>query len=392
MTASLGYQYPDQVENTLAEILGRIISDEAVFPRESIIHHAEGVDLLPANIELSGLEVTLVNTMSREILLREYLNSIRDRYDVILMDCCPSLGMMTINALAAADEIIIPVQAHYLSLRGMEQLIRTISNVKRKINPKLEITGIRDGEGRGFTSSKFKAAQTEGWEKQYQYKLGKKKVYMTPSAAEAQGLERASKYPKSTKYGRQNPITARWNSEEQLVLWRAAWAHTNNRYLEKAGREERIDHRSHAECGLDEQPTIHEGVAARAMERKGIVSDGCELNRQIKADNALLRELKSLIKKLMDAVKNSISAIAESMESLRQKMIIFGYQLLHIKSGKAQINKTLQVACPDIRRYEDAATQLKFKVWERRILLGKRNLSQPFRFSGIGSWPKRLHL
>ena len=142
LTASLGYQQPGQMENTLAEILGRIISDEPVSPGEGIIHHAEGVDLLPANIELAGLEVTLVNTMSREMVLREYLNSVRDRYDVILLDCCPSLGMLTINALAAADEVIIPSLAHYLSLRGMEQLIRTISNVKRKINPGLEIAGI----------------------------------------------------------------------------------------------------------------------------------------------------------------------------------------------------------------------------------------------------------
>lgn len=142
LTASLGYQRPDQMENTMAEILGRVISDEPQAPGEGIIHHAEGVDLLPANIELSGLEVTLVNTMSRETILRDYLNGVRDQYDVILLDCCPSLGMLTINALAAADEVIIPAQAHYLSLRGMEQLIRTISNVKRKINPALEIAGI----------------------------------------------------------------------------------------------------------------------------------------------------------------------------------------------------------------------------------------------------------
>ena len=142
LTASLGYQQPDQMENTLAAVLGRIISDEPVSFDEGIIHHAEGVDLLPANIELSGLEVTLVNTMSRETILRDYLNNVRDRYDVILLDCCPSLGMLTINALAAADKVIIPAQAHYLSLRGMEQLIRTISSVKRKINPALEIAGI----------------------------------------------------------------------------------------------------------------------------------------------------------------------------------------------------------------------------------------------------------
>ena len=142
LTASLGYQRPDQMENTLATILGRIILDEPVSPGEGILHQAEAVDLLPANIELSGLEVTLVNTMSRETILREYLNSVREQYDVILLDCCPSLGMLTINALAAADQVLIPMQAHYLSIKGLEQLIRTISNVKRKINPGLEIAGI----------------------------------------------------------------------------------------------------------------------------------------------------------------------------------------------------------------------------------------------------------
>ena len=142
LTASLGYRRPDQMENTLATILGRIILNEPVSPGEGIIHQAEAVDLLPANIELSGLEVTLVNTMSRETILREYLNSVREQYDVILLDCCPSLGMLTINALAAADQVLIPMQAHYLSIKGLEQLIRTISNVKRKINPGLEIAGI----------------------------------------------------------------------------------------------------------------------------------------------------------------------------------------------------------------------------------------------------------
>ncbi len=142
LTASLGYQRPDQMKNTLAEILGRVILDEPVPPGEGILHQPEGVDLVPANIELSGLEVALVSAISRETILREYLNSVREQYDVILLDCCPSLGMLTINALAAADAVVIPMQAHYLSIKGMEQLIRTISNVKRKINPSLEIEGI----------------------------------------------------------------------------------------------------------------------------------------------------------------------------------------------------------------------------------------------------------
>ena len=147
---------------------------------------------------------------------------------------------------------------------------------------------MKNGEERGFTAAEFRTVQADGWEKQYPYKVGKKKVYMVPSEAEAQGLVRADKHPKSTRYGRQNPISERWNSEEQLAAWRAAWADVSNRYLERAGREERIDHRSNAARGLDEIPTIHEGVAAQALERKGIISDRCELNRQIKADNALL--------------------------------------------------------------------------------------------------------
>ena len=231
---------------------------------------------------------------------------------------------------------------------------------------------IRDEEEQGFTAAEFKSAQSQGWEKQYQYKIGKKKVYMPPSQAEAHGYARISKYPKSTKYGRQNPISARWNSEDQLVLWRAAWANVTNRFLERAGSQECVDHRSHAERGLDEQPTIHEGVAARAMEKKGIISDRCELNRQIKADNVLLRELKSLVKKLMDAVKNTVPAIAEAMETVRQKMIIFRYQLLRIGTGKEKITDTLQIVKPDFRKYESIMKQLKVKVQERRTLLDEK--------------------
>ena len=127
---------------------------------------------------------------------------------------------------------------------------------------------MKNGEEQGFTADEFKTVQTEGWEKQYQYKVGRKKVYLPPSEAENHGYERASKHPKSTKFGRQNPIAERWNSEEQLVLWRAAWADVTNRHLETAGHEERIDHRSHANRGLTEQPTIHEGVVARAWRKR----------------------------------------------------------------------------------------------------------------------------
>ncbi|CAK7033098.1 MAG: hypothetical protein ENTB_01872 [Enterocloster aldenensis] len=245
-------------------------------------------------------------------------------------------------------------------------------NGKWQSKTEKEYLCVRDGEERGFTAAEFKAAQKEGWEKQYQYKVGRKKVYMTPSAAELQGLERVSKYPKSTKYGRQNPISERWNSDEQLVLWRAAWADEVNRALEQAGRGERIDHRSHAERGLDEQPTIHEGVVARAIEKQGIVSDRCELNRQIKADNALIRKLKDEIQKLTRAVRNTVPAMAEVMESLRGKILIFCYQLRYIRAGKESYSKRISAIKPDLERYASLVKQIKAKSRERKNLLAEK--------------------
>lgn len=199
------------------------------------------------------------------------------------------------------------------------------------------------------------------WQKQYPYKVGRKKVYLPSSEAEKHGYERVSKYPKSTKYGRQNPISERWNSEEQLVQWRKAWADAANRYLERYGHEERIDHRSHAERGLDEQPTIHEGVFARSLERQGVISDRCEINRQIKADNALLHELKAAVRKLAQAVKNTIPALAEAMERLRGNMIIFRYQLRYIGMGKHRMNEHIQAAIPKLERYMGLVRQFKEK-------------------------------
>ena len=231
---------------------------------------------------------------------------------------------------------------------------------------------MKNGEERGFTAAEFRAAQNEGWEKQYPYKVGKKKVYMTPSAAEAQGFVRADKHPKSTRYGRQNPISERWNSEEQLILWRAAWADAANRHLERYGHDERIDHRSNAARGLDEIPTIHEGAAAQALERRGIISDRCELNRQIKADNAMLRELKAEIKKLTALVARTVPAIAEGLEKLRSRVLIFCYQLSHIRGGKAHIQESLAVWRPELERYTGLVQQIKEKSKERKSLVAEK--------------------
>ena len=231
---------------------------------------------------------------------------------------------------------------------------------------------IKDGEERGFTAAEFKTAQAEGWEKQYPYKVGKKKVYMAPSAAQTHGYVRADKHPKSTRYGRQNPISARWNSEEQLLVWREAWATAANRCLELAGHDSRIDHRSHAERGLEERPTIHEGVAAQALERRGIVSDRCELNRQIKADNALLRELKAEVKKLAQAVKNTIPALAEAMENLRKNLLLFCYQLGYLRKGKERLNTSLNTLRPALAQYNQLAKDIRDKTKERRSLLSEK--------------------
>ena len=142
LTASLGYREPDKLDITLANVMGNIINEKEMDVEYGILRHEEGVDLMPGNIELSGIEVSLVNVMSRETVLRSYIEEQRSRYDYILIDCMPSLGMLTINAVAAADSILIPVQAAYLPVKGLEQLIKTIGKVKRQINPRLEIEGI----------------------------------------------------------------------------------------------------------------------------------------------------------------------------------------------------------------------------------------------------------
>ena len=253
-----------------------------------------------------------------------------------------------------------------------------------------EYVCVRNGEERGFTAAEFKAAQADGWEKQYPYKVGRKKVYLPSSEAEKHGYERVSKYPKSTKYGRQNPISERWNSEEQLVQWRKAWADAANRYLERYGHEERIDHRSHAERGLDEQPTIHEGVFARSLERQGVISDRCEINRQIKADNALLHELKAAVRKLAQAVKNTIPALAEAMERLRGNMIIFRYQLRHIGMGKHRMNEHIQAAIPKLERYMGLVRQIKEKAKGRKNLLAEKKETPFYQIPKLRDLARRI--
>ena len=142
LTTSLGWAEQDNLPVTLATQMERLIRDEPMNCHGGILHHDEGVDIIPSNIELSGMEMTLVNAMSREFTMKSYLSELKKDYDYVLIDCMPSLGMLTINALAAADSVIVPVQAHYLPLRGMTQLMRTIGKVQRPINPELKVDGV----------------------------------------------------------------------------------------------------------------------------------------------------------------------------------------------------------------------------------------------------------
>ena len=142
LSISLGYNKPDELPVTISDMMKKVLTGQPISPGEGILHHAEGVDLMPANIELAGMEMTLFNAMSRETILRQYLDTVRRDYTHILIDCQPSLGMLPINALAAANRIVLPVQSEYLSVRGLEELLSTVSKVRKQINPKLEIDGI----------------------------------------------------------------------------------------------------------------------------------------------------------------------------------------------------------------------------------------------------------
>ncbi|MFI3115531.1 MAG: ParA family protein [Clostridia bacterium] len=142
LTLSLGYESPDEMTETISKVFEHFICDDETCLDNIFLHHEENIDVIPSNIDLSGIDISLVNTMSRETILKQFVATIENNYDYVVIDCSPSLGMLTINALACADEVIIPVQPQYLSLRGMEQLFKTVNNVRKKINTKLKIGGI----------------------------------------------------------------------------------------------------------------------------------------------------------------------------------------------------------------------------------------------------------
>lgn len=248
----------------------------------------------------------------------------------------------------------------------------------------------RGDEERGFTADEFKAAQVDGWEKQYQYFVGKKKVFMTPSEAKSQNLERASKNPKSTRYGRQNPICSEWNSEKQITKFRKAWEDVVNLELERKQIDERIDCRSFKDRGIDEQPTIHEGVTARIIEKCGSVSDRCDINRQIRKDNALLRELKVLVDRLAEAVENTAAKIAEKLENIRNNLITLKYKFIFNKKQIKYVETEKQLTPNLIKQFRDISAEIEQKTAEYKKIKAEKNACSPLNIFRQNQLSKQL--
>lgn len=238
-------------------------------------------------------------------------------------------------------------------------------------------------EERGFTAQEFLQAKEDGWEKQYKYKnIAGVSAWLTPTqAAREPGWERCSKQPKAAKFGRQNPLCARWNSPEQLLDWREAWADAVNRALEEKQQPARVTHLSHAVLGLDAQPTVHEGSQARNLEMQGIKADRCELNRQIRADNKLLRELKAQLARLSTVVENTVEHIAETLERLRSSLIMLQYRLLVNRKQADTWERQVNYYRPILQDYHAVTRQLADKKSEQEQLQTNRNALSPLQIT-----------
>lgn len=213
LTACLGWQDTDSLSVTLATKLMEVIQDELKEPMDGILHHHEGIDLVPANLDLSAMEMSLVTVMSRETTMRAYLEQVKDNYDYILIDCMPSLGMITLNALVAADSVIIPVQAQYLPARGMTQLLQTVSKVKHHINPNLKIDGVLLTlvDGRTNLARSTQEALRDNFS-------GKMKIYKTTIPVAVKAAEVSSKGKSLFAYEPNNAVSKAYIDFTKEVL------------------------------------------------------------------------------------------------------------------------------------------------------------------------------
>lgn len=234
------------------------------------------------------------------------------------------------------------------------------------------------GQEQGFTAQEFLQAKTEGWEKQYKYKNPQgRTAWLTPSQA-VQNPEwvRCSKQPKASKFGRQNPLCARWNSQEQLLRWRCAWAEAVNHALEEKQQTARVTHLSHAAQGIAEQPTVHEGYHARKLEKQGIAADRCELNRQIRADNALLHTLKEQLEKWTEWVGQGVGKMAALLEQLRSNLILLQYRVLSNEARTDTYKREAAYMRPLLKDVDDTNRQLtKIQLQRQKAQADKKKLS-----------------
>lgn len=234
------------------------------------------------------------------------------------------------------------------------------------------------GQEQGFTAQEFLQAKTEGWEKQYKYKNPQgRTAWLTPSQA-VQNPEwvRCSKQPKAAKFGRQNPLCARWNSQEQLLQWRCAWAEAVNHALEEKQQTARVTHLSHAAQGIAEQPTIHEGYHARKLEKQGISADRCELNRQIRADNALLHTLKEQLEKWTEWVGQGVEKMAALLEQLRSNLILLQYRVLSNEARADTYKREAAYMRPLLKDVDDTNRQLtEIQLQRQKAQADKKKLS-----------------
>ena len=316
--------------------------------------------------------------LARELIIALPVEIGLDEWKAILKDF---ISKQCVNKGMCADVSIHDTDGHNPHAHILLTMRPIDDKGKWQAKTQKEYLCKRGDEERGFTAAEFKTAQADGWEKQYQYKVDKKKLYMTPTEAEQQGYERVSKNPKSTRYGRQNPICAEWNSEEQVLRWRKAWEGVTNKALEQNSIDARVDCRSFKECGIDEQPTIHEGVSAHIIEQRGGVSERCEMNRQIKADNALLLEIKKQIKKLsaivVDKVKKTVLDFANTLENLRNRYIFNRYEITqneNISTELKQYNTTIDVT---VQRYNGIVQQLDNKITELKKMKAEQKHLNP---------------
>ncbi len=222
---------------------------------------------------------------------------------------------------------------------------------------------VRNGIEKGFIAAEFKQAEKDGWEKQYLYKIGDEKMYLPPSRAE--GLERVNKYPKATQYGRQNPIYEQWNSEEQLLQFRKAWAKFVNRDLDICEVDERVDHRSYRARGINQMPTIHEGVSPKKKYVSTIIAIRRKRNVYIREHNQLLKDLAEAVKNLAMTLGLLISKVADGLESLRVDMLCLSYKASKTNEALHGCEKRVKAQKNSLARYKSASEQLAEKMTER---------------------------